>query len=217
MLIPLPVDRALKNTQTMDTSFIQNFPYLGLFVMLVLGTLGMPFPEDAILILCGFMIAHNVVQPVPAILILSLGMVCTDFFLYHIGRKYGRMVVAHKRFRRIISPRRIKKLSRLFEKWGIIVIFLGRHLVGLRAQIFLVAGILKMPRPKFVVADALSSLVTIAIMVSAGYWGGNVIERIKTDIESAQTALLVLLLIITIALVIWRLAVRWLRQDDIDY
>jgi len=200
----------------MDTSFIQHFPYLGLFVMLVLGTLGLPFPEDAILILCGFMIAQQVVQPIPAIIILSFGMVCTDFFLYHVGRKYGRMVVAHKRFRKIISPRRIKKLSQLFEKWGVIVIFLGRHLVGLRAQIFLVAGILKMRRPKFILADALSSLVTIAIMVSAGYWGGNVLERIKNDIDSAKTAIFILLLLLAIAIAIWRLAVRWLRQDAPD-
>lgn len=198
----------------MDTTLIQNFPYLGLFVMLVLGAIGLPFPEDAVLIACGFMIAHGVVQPVPAIVIITAGMLATDFFLYHMGRKYGRMVVAHRRFRRYINPRRIRKLEKTFKKWGVVVILLGRHLVGLRAQIFLVAGILKMPRPKFIFADALSSLVTISIMVSAGYWGGNVIETIKTDIQSAQRAVLVFLLIIAIALVIWRLAVRRLRQDD---
>lgn len=200
--------------ETVDTSFIQNFPYLGLFVMLVLGTLGFPFPEDAILILCGFMIAHDVVQPVPAILILSAGMICTDFFLYHVGRKYGRMVVAHKRFRRIISPRRIKKLSRSFSKWGVLVIFLGRHLVGLRAQIFLVAGILKMPRPKFVLVDAISSLFTIALMVGAGYWGGSFIEMVKKDVAAAQNAILILGLIGLVCILIWRFAVRRLREDD---
>ncbi|HSW61773.1 MAG TPA: DedA family protein [Dissulfurispiraceae bacterium] len=198
----------------MDTSVIQNFPYLGLLVLLVLGTLGFPFPEDAILILCGFMIAHDVVEPVPAILILFAGMLCTDFFLYHVGRKYGRMVVAHKRFRRIISPRRIRKLSRSFEKWGIFVIFFGRHLVGLRAQIFLVAGILKMPRPKFILADALSSMITIALMVGAGYWGGNFIEMIKTDAAAAQNAMLILALIGLICILIWRVAVRRLRDND---
>ncbi len=198
----------------MDISFIQNFPYLGLFVMLVLGTLGLPFPEDAILILCGFMIAHDVVKPGPAILILFAGMISTDFFLYHMGRKYGRMVVAHKRFSRFISPRRIQKLERSFAKWGILVIFLGRHLVGLRAQIFLVAGILKMPRPKFIMADGISSLVTIALMMSAGYWGGSFIERIKTDIEAAQDAILILCLIGLICILIWRFAVLQLRETD---
>jgi alkaline phosphatase len=124
------------------------------------------------------------------------------------------MVVAHKRFRRIISPRRIKKLSRSFEKWGVLVIFLGRHLVGLRAQIFLVAGILKMPRPKFVLADAVSSLITIALMVGTGYWGGSFIEMIKKDIPAAQDAVLILGMIGLVCILVWRFAVRRLREDD---
>jgi membrane protein DedA with SNARE-associated domain len=179
----------------------------------MLGAVGFPFPEDAVLILCGFMIQTNVVNPVPALMLVACGMIATDFFLYHVGRKYGRKVVAHKRFRRIISARRVRRLEKIFHKWGVLVIFLGRHLVGLRSQIFLVAGILKMPRLKFVLADAVSSLVTISIMVSAGYWGGNTLEFIKHDMEEAEIALLILVAIISIALVIWRLAVNRIAAD----
>ncbi|HMK42619.1 MAG TPA: DedA family protein, partial [Dissulfurispiraceae bacterium] len=190
----------------MDTSLILHFPYLGMFVLLVLGTLGFPFPEDAILILCGFMIAQHVVDPLPALLVVSCGMIMTDFFLYHMGRKYGRMVVAHHRFNSIISPRRIRKLEKTFKKWGVLVIFLGRHLVGLRSQIFIVAGILKMPRPKFVAADAISSVVTISIMVGTGYWGGSFFETLKRDIAAAKDSILFLVLIGLIGIVIWRFA-----------
>lgn len=195
----------------MDPTIVHQFPYLGLFVLLVLGALGFPFPEDAILILCGFLIVTDVVKPVPALLVVSLGMLMTDFFLYYVGKKYGRKVVAHKRFRKIISARRVVRLEKTFRKWGILVIFLGRHLVGLRAQIFLVAGILRMSRLKFVLADAVSSIVTISLMVGAGYWGGNTIELIKKDVADAQYALIILIMIILVALLIWRLAVRKLR------
>jgi membrane protein DedA with SNARE-associated domain len=197
----------------MDTSIIHHFPYFGLFVLLVLGVIGFPFPEDAILILCGLLIANNVVKPVPALLIVSLGMLMTDYFLYHIGRKYGRKVVTHRRFRKIISAKRVVRLEKTFRKWGAAVIFLGRHLVGLRSQIFLVAGILKMPRMKFVLTDAVSSVATISIMVGAGYWGGSTLELIKKDVEEAQYALFVLIMLIVLALLIWRLAVRKLRPD----
>jgi membrane protein DedA with SNARE-associated domain len=176
----------------------------------------LPFPEDAILILCGLLIANNVVKPVPALLVVSLGMLMTDYLLYHVGRKYGRKVVAHKRFRKIISERREARLERTFRKWGILVIFLGRHLVGLRSQIFLVAGILRMPRLKFVLADAVSSVITISLMVGAGYWGGSTLELIKKDMEDAQQAILILAGIIIIALLIWLFAVRKLRPDEED-
>ena len=152
----------------MDPTIIHQFPYVGLFVLLVLGVIGFPFPEDAILILCGFLIASGVVKPAPALIVVASGMLMTDYFLYYVGRKYGRKVVAHRRFRKIISARREVRLEKIFRRWGVLAILLGRHLVGLRSQIFLVAGILRMPRARFVLADAASSIVTMTIMVGAG-------------------------------------------------
>jgi|WetSurMetagenome_2_1015567.scaffolds.fasta_scaffold00162_21 membrane protein DedA with SNARE-associated domain len=197
----------------MENIFVQQFPYLGLFVLLALGAVGFPFPEDAVLILCGIMIHTAAVQAAPALLVVSVGMLTTDYFLYHIGRKYGRKIVSHKRFRKIISPRRLVRLKRLFEKWGIFVIFLGRHLVGLRSQIFLVAGVLKMPRIKFVLADAGSSMITMSIMVGAGYWGGSTFEKLINNMEGAGYALLILILLALVALLIWRLASQKIGKE----
>ena len=197
----------------MDFSIIQQFPYFGLFLLLVLGAVGFPFPEDAVLILCGFMVQTGVVQPLPALIVVSVGMIITDFFLYYVGRKYGRKIVTHKRFRKIISARRVRHLERIFKKWGILVIFLGRHLVGIRSQIFLVAGVLKMPRPRFIITDAVSSIITIAIMGSAGYWGGSTLELIKHNMDEALYALIILVVLAAVAVFIWRLAVRRIRMD----
>lgn len=49
----------------------------------------------------------------------------------------------------------------------------GRHLIGLRAQLFLVVDVMRMSALKFIMADAVSSIFTIALMVGAGYMGGN--------------------------------------------
>jgi membrane protein DedA with SNARE-associated domain len=198
----------------MDPTIIHQFPYVGLFVLLVLGVIGFPFPEDAILILCGFLIASGVVKPAPALIVVASGMLVTDYFLYYVGRKYGRKVVAHRRFRKIISARREVRLEKIFRRWGVLAILLGRHLVGLRSQIFLVAGILRMPRARFVLADAASSIVTMTIMVGAGYWGGSTLDLIKKDMKEAQYALLILIAIIAVALLIWRIAVGKLRNDN---
>ena len=198
----------------MDPTIIHQFPYVGLFVLLVLGVIGFPFPEDAILILCGFLIASGVVKPAPAVIVVASGMLMTDYFLYYVGRKYGRKVVAHRRFRKIISARREVRLEKIFRRWGVLAILLGRHLVGLRSQIFLVAGILRMPRAQFVFADAASSIVTMTIMVGAGYWGGSTLDLIKKDMEEAQYALIILIAIIAVALLIWRIAVGKLRSDE---
>ena len=40
-------------------TLVEHFPYIGIFILLILGEIGLPFPEDATLILSGFLIAHE--------------------------------------------------------------------------------------------------------------------------------------------------------------
>jgi membrane protein DedA with SNARE-associated domain len=162
-------------------NFINNFPYLGIFALLILGAIGFPFPEDTTFMLCGFLIANRVIELLPSFLVVYIGLLMADFFLYSVGKKYGRMVVEHKRFHRLISPEKLLKLEGKFRKRGILIIFFGRHLIGLRAQIFIVAGIMKMSSIKFLIADAATALVTITLIGGIGYLGGNRIQVFKEN------------------------------------
>lgn len=175
---------------------INEFPYVGLFVLLVLGGIGFPFPEDTTLILCGFLISTKVVKLIPALLVVYAGLLSTDFFLHLIGRKYGRNIITHKKFQKIISPERLLMLEDKFKKRGLLFILAGRHLVGLRAQIFIVSGVMRMPALKFLIADALSSIFTIALMVGAGYVGGNSLEILRKDITRIEHIMILLVVIV---------------------
>ncbi len=168
------------------SGIVEHFPYIGLFLLLVLGGIGLPLPEDTTLILCGFLISTEVIEPVPALLVVYSGLLITDFGLYSVGKKYGRKIVNHRRFHKIISPKRLSKLEDKFRRKGILFILVGRHLAGLRAQIFLTAGVMRMPDVKFLIADGISSVFTIAIMVGAGYAGGHSLQVIKRDITRIE-------------------------------
>jgi membrane-associated protein len=182
------------------TTLIDHFPYVGIFALLILGGIGLPFPEDATLILSGFLVAHEVVKPLPIFLTVYTGLLVSDFFLYLVGKKYGRMVVEHKKFGRILSPDRLSKIEENFRKREVWVILIGRHFLGLRAQIFLVAGVLRMPAIKFLTADAATSLLTVAFMGGIGYWGGNSIQILKTDLTRIEHIAIVVLMVL---LAVW--------------
>ena len=186
------------------SGLIEHFPYLGLFMLLILGGIGLPFPEDTTLILGGFLISTHVIKPVPALLVIYTGLLIADLFLYFVGKKYGRMIVNHKRFRKIISPERLSSLESRFNRSGVFVILVGRHLVGLRAQIFLAAGVMRMSVVKFLMADAVSAIFTIAIMAGAGYLGGNSLEIIKRDITRYEHIGILALIISLIIYLIFR-------------
>src|SRR4030043_776624 len=177
-------------------ALMEHFPYLTLFVLLVLGGMGLPFPEDATLLLSGFLIAQEVIKPLPAFLVVYCGLLLTDFFLYLIGKKYGRKVVEHKRFHKIISPEKISKIEEIFRKWGSLLIFFGRHILGLRAQIFVVAGVMRMAPIKFLIADAISALFTIGIWGGIGYLGGNSLQVLKKDITRIEHIGIIVLVVL---------------------
>ena len=165
------------------SSITGHFPYLGLFILLILGGIGFPFPEGVTLILCGLLISTKVIQPVYALVIVYSGVLIGDYLFYSFGRKYGRMIIRHRVFRKVLPPQRLAMLENRFNKWGILFILIGGRLIG---EIFLVAGILKMPRIKFLAIDVLSSLLSVAIWVGVGYVGGHTLQIIKQDIVRVE-------------------------------
>jgi membrane protein DedA with SNARE-associated domain len=181
------------------TILVDHFPYVGIFALLVLGDIGFPFPEDTTLLLSGFLIAQDVIKPLPTLLIVYSGLLMTDFSLYWVGKKYGKRVVEHKRFRRIISPERLLKIEEKFKKWGLFIVFFGRHLIGVRAQVFLAAGVMGMSAIKFFLADAASAILTVTLMVGIGYWGGSSIQILKKDVTRIGHAAIVVFLILLAA------------------
>jgi membrane protein DedA with SNARE-associated domain len=180
------------------TTFIEHFSYLGIFILLALGGVGLPFPEDTTLLLGGFLIAHGIIKPARTFLVMYPTLLMTDFFLYWVGKKYGNRVVEHRRFQKIMSPAVLSKLEGKFKKWGMLVVFFGRHFLGLRAQVFLVAGVMRMSAVKFLLADAASAIITLALMVGIGYLGGNSIQELKRDITRIEHIAIVVFMVLYI-------------------
>jgi membrane protein DedA with SNARE-associated domain len=194
-------------------TLIKQSPYLGIFILLFLGDIGLPFPEDTILILSGFLIAQGVTKPLPTLLVVYSGLLLTDFVLYLAGKKYGRRIIEHKRLHKIISQDRLRKVEEKFERWGVLVVFFGRHLLGVRAQVFLVAGVMRMPPVKFVMADAASAILTVTLMVGIGYLGGNSIEVLKKDMARIEHVSVVLFIMLLVSWIIFRY-LKGIRQSN---
>jgi membrane-associated protein len=194
---------------------VENFPSLGLFLLLVLGVIGFPFPEDAILLTCGFLVSRGSVDPPLAFLSIYSGLLLTDFFLYSVGRKYGRMIITHKRFSRILSRERLAGMERVFNKRGILAILFGRQILGVRSQVLLSAGAMKMPSRTFLLVDAVSALITITLMAGAGYLGGHNLDALRRHISRVNSAALIFLSALFVLYLVFRY-VRYL-QDKVQH
>ena len=161
--------------------FIEHFTYIGIFCILILGGLGFPFPEDGVLIVTGFLMAQHVINFFPSILIVYPSVLVADLILYSIGRRYGRNIVRHKRFSAIISAPTLARLEEKINRWGVLMVAAGRHMAGLRVPVFLISGIVGVPRLKFLLVDSISAVFSISFSLGLGYFAGNSLSVLKRD------------------------------------
>lgn len=189
---------------------IENFPYLGLFILLMLGGLGLPFPEELSLMLCGLFISTGTVKPLYAIPVVYAGLLAGDMAIYFAGWKWGRAVVTHKMFHMVLPPERFVKLEERFKRQGVLFILLGRYFIGLRTQIFLTSGIMRTGALKFLLADAIAAVFTVAVMVGAGYMGGTSAGILWKDITRIRH----LMILIVVVLIPVYLFYRYLKGGE---
>lgn len=190
-------------------ALLERFPGIALFILPILGSIGLPIPEDAILFLCGILISKKSVLPLPGLMSVYAGILLSDFLIYSFGRKYGRRIVTHKIFLKILSPEKLVQLERGFIRSGPLIILFGRQFFWLRAKVFLVAGIMKMPVKKFLFMDAIAALFTIGVIVTLGYTGRTFLpyfNRISPQIGRASG--IVVFVITIMAFIYWLLILR---------
>jgi membrane protein DedA with SNARE-associated domain len=185
---------------------VDRFPTIALFILPILGSIGLPVPEDAILFLCGILISKNSVLPLPGLMSVYAGILFSDFLLYSIGRKYGRQIVRHKIFRKIIPPEKLVLLEQKFIRSGPLIILLGRQFFWVRAKILLAAGIMEMPVKKFLFIDAIAASVTTGMIVTLGYTGGTFLSYFKRISPQAGRMVVIVVFVLAITAFIIRLS-----------
>jgi membrane protein DedA with SNARE-associated domain len=166
-----------------EVSFIEHLPHLGLFVILVLGGLGFPFPEGVSLMLCGFLISTNIANPFILIPIALVGVLSGDMLSYLIGRRYGRAILKHRAFKKIVSQKRIDMFEEKLDRRGLLFIFFGGRFIS---GIFLVAGIMRMPPKKLLLCDTLSTLTGLIVWGGIGYMSAHSLKIIRQDMTVVE-------------------------------
>ncbi len=180
---------------------------IGILVAILLACgLGLPIPEDIILVTTGYL-AYNGFLDIHLKIIpkthhqgLYLGILCTflgviggDLIIFSLGRRFGPKIFDFAPLRKIATRGRIEAAEYYFEKYGARFVFVGRFMAGVRAPMFLTAGILKLPIKKFVLFDGLAALISVPLFVWVGFHFGADIDRAFKLAKSAQHTVLFVL------------------------
>lgn len=186
----------------------------GPFLVLLLCGIGLPIPEDIVLMAAGALGFTEGRSWVEVAVLMYLGVMLGDSTIFMAGRYLGGRLRAAKWFQRYFSEVKQAKVEVMFERYHSTVLFVGRFLPGLRAPIFFTAGSMKVPYLKFLAFDGFAALISVPVFVWLGHWlwakFGEDIAKLEKALSRTHAYSVWIAILLGCALVGF-LIVRWRR------
>jgi membrane protein DedA with SNARE-associated domain len=175
--------------------YIQHFTYLGMFVVLLLCGLGLPLPEDVVLLAGGYL-AHRGIIRYPITLVVALvGVVAGDNSLFFLGRRFGTSLVRYFGIVRPGTQLQIERIRGFMDRHGHRTILYARFLAGLRALVYVTAGSFDVSPARFLFYDLAGALISVPLVVSLGYIFGGQLEHAVRFIGGLERLIWIVLLL----------------------
>ncbi len=169
----------------MDAVFqwITTYGYGAIFVLLMLGIVGLPVPDETLLVFCGYLISRGRMNPLVAWLSAVAGSWCGITLSYTIGRTLGLGFV--HRFGKYlhITEARLQKVHEWFDRIGHWALFVGYYIAGVRHFTAIVAGTSKLGFPSFIAYAWSGGLLWVTTFLTLGYFLGENWKRIADSIH----------------------------------
>src|SRR3989344_784701 len=178
--------------------FVNNFSYLGVFILLAVIAL-IPIPEELVLLLIGYFAGYGFADLKFLIPISIVGVIVGDNILFFLSSHKNHLInkfknkVAHKKF--------TKYELRMKEHIGK-TIFLLRFVIGLRFLSPIIAGSTNVEWKKFFIYNTLAVLIFVPFFIIIGYNFNTVLSLIIEDISFIKNIIIVLVLSIIIIIFI---------------
>jgi membrane protein DedA with SNARE-associated domain len=148
---------------------LHHWGYLGIFVFVILGNVGLPVPEETVLVLAGYLVWEGRLRFSLVVAIGVLSAVIGDNLGYWFGREFGRRALLRYGHWILLTPERLEWTQRVVSRYGALAVFGARFLPGLRFLAGPVAGAMGLPAPTFMIANICGALVYVPAMAGIGY------------------------------------------------
>jgi membrane protein DedA with SNARE-associated domain len=204
------VDLLLLELPTWADSLLQDFSYLGPFVILLLCGVGLPLPEEVTLIASGLLLHQGKVEFLPITAVCSVAILLGDSIPYWLGRRMGKRALQWRLVSRVLHPERFAIVEEKFQRHGSWMIFFCRFLPGIRIPGYFSAGTLRMSFVRFLVLDGLGVLISVPTSIWIAKAFGGQVEKMEEQMENFHL-ILAFSLVAILSILGFRILIR--RRD----
>ena len=191
--------------------WVAHYGGFALFGLLVFGIVGLPIPDETLLVLSGYLIFRGTLNPLGTWLGALLGSMCGITCSYMIGRTVGVGFI-HSRFGKWlhITEARIQKIHDWFYHLGHWALFLGYFVPGVRHFTAMVAGTSCLEYRPFALFAYSGACVWVTSFMALGYFLGDNWERVYEVIHRnlTEAAIIAIALIAVYAFGHWYILKR---------
>jgi len=174
------------------SDFFARYGYWVVFFGVMLENAGLPIPGETVLLFAGFLAYRGKIALLPAILTAIAGATIGDSLGFLLGR-YGGTPLVNRFLRRIAwVAKRYDDAQRLFLKYGQWAVFTARFITGLRVFAGILAGVLLMPYPRFLLFNFTGAVCWALIIGSIGFLFGSSWERLVNLLQQLDRATLMI-------------------------
>jgi len=182
---------------------VHNMGYAGIVIMMALESSFVPFPSEVVVPPAGYLAAQGKMNIYLVVISGVTGSIIGALVNYYLAVFMGRALLV-KYGRYLFMPvERLDKMENYFKVHGEITTFVGRLIPGVRQYISFPAGLARMNMPKFIFFTSLGAGIWVVILAILGYFVGNNIELIKSNLHPITIITLCVLTVIVILYVIW--------------
>jgi membrane protein DedA with SNARE-associated domain len=187
---------------------LDHYGYLAVGGFVALEDFGVPVPGETILLAAAVYAGAGRLNIVAVALIAIVAAVIGDNIGYAVGRFGGRALVLRVGRYVRLTGERLDKAEGFFRRYGGIVVTAARFIEGLRQVNGIVAGISRMPWPRFLAFNALGATLWAGTWASIGYLAGDHITAIYNTVSRYSLYVLIALAAVVAALIIRTLVRR---------
>lgn len=171
---------------------------------LVVGKLGVPLPEDVLLLSAGYLASTGTLSLSTALGLGFVGALLGDALVFALGRRFGEAVFELGPVRRLVPRATLEAARKRVQARGGAACLGARFVPGMRGALFLSAGALGVSPRDWIRYDLAGAVITVPLTVGLGWAFGDRIEQVFAAARGVQGSVVVGVLVLAVGYVVWK-------------
>lgn len=156
-------------------NLVEQYGPFVIFVCLFFGVVGIPAPEETLVVIVGILIQHHALPMFSSVIASFLGVFCGFLSSYAVGRYAGAPVFYKITKRMKMSEFKVQAFQEKYEKNYKRALLVGLFIPGARQINPYLAGISKIPFIPYVIVSLIGTSIWVFPFMILGYATANVI------------------------------------------